>query len=379
MGVEPTSAFPANIREPTSTGSRSEQGGRDSDVNVGQTERWVSALAGGALALYGLTRRSRGGVALAVAGGALVHRGITGHCYISDALGVDRSPIRKTLGAASFELSPMDAVKAVAETLSGMSGIPGPIGALVIGALFPSGPPFDMEKFLARIRDIVHEEIQQNEINLMKSDIQTVIDDLRSAYPPMKANHDTKQDLHDYIKPREEKMDGVVEKFLTNPDWVKAAFPVYLHAVNLRLLLLQEMAIVDPKSVDPWQSEHIPDIVVRAGDNVKFATAIWQGLEAERQEKIRIETQNTEIGPMYRWVDDLTTEEGEWIDTMGSLTEPGISDAEAQKRVGDECQAVRSAAILALAEEKGGNPLPVINLWSVLTHEETALPRSVPH
>ena len=30
----------------------------DNDVNVGQTERWASALVGGGLALYGLTRRT---------------------------------------------------------------------------------------------------------------------------------------------------------------------------------------------------------------------------------------------------------------------------------------------------------------------------------
>jgi uncharacterized membrane protein len=63
--------------------------GNDPAVNVGQTERWASALAGGALAIYGLTRRTWGGVVLALVGGTLIHRGSTGHCYMYDALGVD--------------------------------------------------------------------------------------------------------------------------------------------------------------------------------------------------------------------------------------------------------------------------------------------------
>jgi uncharacterized membrane protein len=58
-------------------------------VNVGQTERWASALAGGALAIYGLTRRTWGGVVLALVGGTLIQRGSTGHCYMYDALGVN--------------------------------------------------------------------------------------------------------------------------------------------------------------------------------------------------------------------------------------------------------------------------------------------------
>src|ERR1700750_3163078 len=60
-----------------------------SNVNVGQTERWASALAGGALALYGLTRRNWGGAVLALVGGTLIYRGSTGHCHMYDMLGVN--------------------------------------------------------------------------------------------------------------------------------------------------------------------------------------------------------------------------------------------------------------------------------------------------
>ena len=60
-------------------------------TNVGQTERWVSAVGGGALALYGLTRGSLAGVGLALAGAALLHRGYTGHCNLYEAIGYDSS------------------------------------------------------------------------------------------------------------------------------------------------------------------------------------------------------------------------------------------------------------------------------------------------
>ncbi len=59
------------------------------DINVGETERWASAIGGGALALYGLSRVSVSGIVLALVGGALVHRGVTGHCNIYEATGVD--------------------------------------------------------------------------------------------------------------------------------------------------------------------------------------------------------------------------------------------------------------------------------------------------
>src|SRR5256714_7602646 len=56
-------------------------------VNVGQTERWAAALGGGALALYGITRGSLGGIALALVGAALVQRGYSGHCNLYEAMG----------------------------------------------------------------------------------------------------------------------------------------------------------------------------------------------------------------------------------------------------------------------------------------------------
>ena len=60
-------------------------------VNVGSTERMVSAVAGGALALLGLRARSIWGLAAAAVGGALIYRGVSGHCACYAALGVDTS------------------------------------------------------------------------------------------------------------------------------------------------------------------------------------------------------------------------------------------------------------------------------------------------
>jgi hypothetical protein len=58
-------------------------------INVGPYERLASLTAGGALAMFGLRRGSLGGLALAALGGALVHRGVTGHCMAYAALGMN--------------------------------------------------------------------------------------------------------------------------------------------------------------------------------------------------------------------------------------------------------------------------------------------------
>lgn len=55
-------------------------------VNVGDAERVVSLVGGAALASYGLSRGSLGGMLLALLGGSLVYRGMSGHCPVYGAL-----------------------------------------------------------------------------------------------------------------------------------------------------------------------------------------------------------------------------------------------------------------------------------------------------
>jgi uncharacterized membrane protein len=61
-------------------------------INVGDTERLLSFLGGTALGLFGLSRGSLGGLALAAAGGSLIYRGVTGHCGLYDKLDINTAP-----------------------------------------------------------------------------------------------------------------------------------------------------------------------------------------------------------------------------------------------------------------------------------------------
>ena len=50
------------------------------NANVHGAERWASIIGGGVLAAAGVRRGSAFGTAMAVAGGLLLARGLTGHC-----------------------------------------------------------------------------------------------------------------------------------------------------------------------------------------------------------------------------------------------------------------------------------------------------------
>jgi uncharacterized membrane protein len=63
-------------------------------VNVGDLERLASVALGGALAVHGLVRRTWTSALAGLVGVGLIHRGLTGHCIIYQALGRDTADRR---------------------------------------------------------------------------------------------------------------------------------------------------------------------------------------------------------------------------------------------------------------------------------------------
>jgi uncharacterized membrane protein len=86
--------FPGDVRE-----ARVREG-----RNVNGVERWMSMAAGIGLAAYGLSQRRGSGWVLAALGGALFERGMTGHCRVYQALGVNTADTnrdtRRVLGGS---------------------------------------------------------------------------------------------------------------------------------------------------------------------------------------------------------------------------------------------------------------------------------------
>jgi uncharacterized membrane protein len=64
---------------------------RSGSINVGQMERLLSAVGGGFLTFTGLQARTKSGWVVALIGGALIYRGVTGHCHAYQRLGIDTS------------------------------------------------------------------------------------------------------------------------------------------------------------------------------------------------------------------------------------------------------------------------------------------------
>ncbi len=95
------------------------------EVNVGGTERIASAVGGAALAALGARERGVRGAVLGLLGLALMHRGVSGHCAVYGAMGVDtagrggarRRPAEDAADDAAVSVSASVTVKRPAEEL----------------------------------------------------------------------------------------------------------------------------------------------------------------------------------------------------------------------------------------------------------------------
>lgn len=95
----PSSRRPAQ-RRPLQPTTR-QRTAKAAQSNVGVIERWLSAAVGSALLVSSIRRPSPGMAAMVFAGGGLLHRGVTGHCYVYQAIGrntADAQQSRNTRG-----------------------------------------------------------------------------------------------------------------------------------------------------------------------------------------------------------------------------------------------------------------------------------------
>ena len=100
------------------------------NINVPQPERIGSIAAGAGLVLYGLSRKSFGGILLALVGGALIKRGATGHCEMYAALGVN------------------------SRQLNTETGVPGDKGIKVTKTITVSRPPQEVYRYWRNLENL---------------------------------------------------------------------------------------------------------------------------------------------------------------------------------------------------------------------------------
>jgi uncharacterized membrane protein len=90
---------------PREAASPESQRSQESSVNVGSAERSVSIAAGAILALLGIARRGVPGLLSGGVGAAMLYRGVSGHCHMYGALGLDTARPERSGRSAQADIA----------------------------------------------------------------------------------------------------------------------------------------------------------------------------------------------------------------------------------------------------------------------------------
>lgn len=249
--------------------------------------------------------------------------------------------------------------ESLAAALIGKLPIPGPIGALILNSIFPSGGlPSYFSEVYAQIRQIVQQEVTQDDIDLINGKVNGIQNWVATSYTPMK--NDPAKTPTERLAALTPFVDDLFENvigILTQERYAKPGFSVFLIAAGVHLSLLQEQAINDPDHQDdPSKSPYAQTVALNATNYADFIDRLWPGLLAGRGAQVSLQEEVEKLaGPIlglvyFRWT-------WWWADALTGATGPtqqvGPTDIEfdqnsaaqaAKAAVQAQCQAQSTSA-----------------------------------
>lgn len=221
-----------------------------------------------------------------------------------------------------------NAFKGVVSQLAGGVIAGGLAGAIINGVfdlLFPDKGESVFDTYFRGLQEIVRQELSASVISQIAGTITSLKDELENRYGPRRLTSDLskpadRKDLFKQLSSYESAFylgSGGMLGTLQQEDYQLAGFPVFLLGAGLHLMILQEMANIDPgnKAPDfnPLKSSYgLPQVgtVARfAKKYADFADLVWPKIQEKRRSHV---TYHTEAVPVFRhfehygfYVDDL--------------------------------------------------------------------------
>lgn len=225
---------------------------------------------------------------------------------ITDA-GLVRTGLLPAAPASDADVQPLEGIASTILTTI-LKEAAGAIGSQIGAAIFKeiSSALFgnDTEKLVESIRSVVKGEIVKNEIESMEGGLQAFIDYLISDYLVRKSKKDltnvaNRKELFDAIKPYSTSLFEIMGR-LKQESVARSGLNTYMTGATLHLTIFQELALVDPDAMDPNQSSYLETLRIRASAFSNHISRTFNGILADRLEKIVLERFSTTVDVDHR-------------------------------------------------------------------------------
>jgi hypothetical protein len=214
--------------------------------------------------------------------------------------------------------------QSLAAAVIGKLPIPGPFGALIMSSIFPSGGlPSYFNQVYQQIRQIVREEITQDDIDLINGKVNGIQNWIATTYTSLKLDPArTPSELLAALTPFVDDLFENVIGVLTQEHYAQPGFSVFLIAAGVHLSLLQEQALNDPDHQDePSDSPFARSAALNAANYADFIDKHWPDLLAGRGNQVSLQENEEKLAGgvlgliYYRWT-------WWWADALTGATGP---------------------------------------------------------
>ena len=179
-----------------------------------------------------------------------------------------------------------------------ISGIGSEIGALMFGSIFGQSVPSYFTEVYKTIEKIMHQELTDNTIDQINGEINGTSDWVKFTYNPRKDSGAAKAELYALLEPKVSDLAISMIGVLQEEAFAESALSVFIISAGMHLVLLQELALVDPDVDDPEQSSYIATIKSYAAKYADYAEQTWDPIAEARKAQVKpflksdIENQN---------------------------------------------------------------------------------------
>lgn len=207
-----------------------------------------------------------------------------------------------------------------------LTGIGEQVGALICNRIFEDTGMRYFEPTEEMIKRIVHEEVTTTMVNEIDGMINGTTEWIRERYTPDKEfyerTHDqsTFEDMKNKLNQRSDEIYTTARGPLEGDQFAKAGFPVYLIACGVQISLNQELALIDKRVTNPFESPYAKTVRALADNCSTFAKDIYDQIKNDRLSMIYWKRGKSCCGASgypvcseyYYWMDKYTNETREF-------------------------------------------------------------------
>lgn len=171
----------------------------------------------------------------------------------------------------------MEMVTSLGSTLAGL------VGSKALAEIFKKSVPSYFPEVYEEIERIMDEKLKKETIGTINKQINGLIGWIQRTYVPRKDSGASKSGLHNILQPQVANLAIHIIPMLQDKEFGSTALGTFVLGASIHLLLLQELAMVDPDVDNPLNSSYVVSIKKYSATYASYAEQTFDKIVSARK------------------------------------------------------------------------------------------------